>query len=150
MLVRNLRPQDIDLLLVMMSYYRDEVNISDEDWDENSVIQSIKFYATNLELTCLVAVENSRIVGCLLASMKKEFYNNNVSAAIQMLYLLPSHRQRENYQQLYNEFLNWTIGTKLEKILLIDIVDRTDRLDPISDMLDFSTSSFKIYLKDAE
>lgn len=148
MLVRSLRPADMENVMILMNYYRDQMEIVDEDWDEDAVVQSLKFYASNMQCLALVAVEGYKIVGVLLGTVKKEFYNNKHMAAIQMFYFLPGSGNNEYYHQMYKEFHQWASTVKAEKIMLMDITDNTDSLMDVKDLLDFDTKMFKLFIKD--
>ena len=148
MLVRPLRPEDMNNVMILMNYYKDEMQIADDEWDEDAVVQSIKFFASNMQCTCLVAVEGYRIVGLLIGNVKKEFYNNKFSAAIQMFYLMPGYKHNEYYGQMYKEFVAWSQLNKAEKILMMDMSDNTDSLINVKELLEFDTKMFKLFVKD--
>jgi hypothetical protein len=150
MLVRNLRPLDINDLMILMNYYKDEINVSDEQWDENSLIQSVKRYASNAQYTFLVAIDNQRLVGLCAGTVVSEVYNTELKTLIQMFFLLPSHRNQENYKQLYNEFVNWSTLIGVDKIGLSDIGDNPKRIKPIGDMLGFNTSDYILLERNIE
>lgn len=148
MLVRPLRPQDMDNTMILMDYYREEMNLEDGEWDENSVIQSIRLYSSNAETCFLVAVEGQRVVGCCSGIARKEFYNNTIETVIQMLYLLPSHRNTENYNQIFGEFKNWAHSFGSKRTLLVDVGNNATRIHPIADVLDFQGQSIRVFSKD--
>jgi hypothetical protein len=147
MLVRPLRPGDMELAMILMGYYQDELELN-EVWDSDCAVSGVKHFASHSDCCCLIAVEGSRVVGILLGNAKQEFYNKNLATAIQLLYLLPSHRTDENYQQLYGEFVNWSVKVNSKKIMLMDISDQTQRLHDIADVLGLDSQLFKIYTKD--
>lgn len=151
MLVRPLRPQDLDNTMIMMDYYREEMDIGqDEEWNENSVIQSIRLYSTNAECMFLVAVESDRVVGCCSGIARKEFYNDTIETVMQMMFLLPSHRNKENYQQLLGEFLNWSHLVKSQRMLLVDIGNSNTRIQTIADTLNFDHKNIRVFVKEIE
>lgn len=148
MLVRPLRPDDMNGVMTLMEYYRDQMQIDEMDWDEDAVVQSIKFFSTNMQCTTLVAVEGYRIIGLLVGNVKKEFYNNKYTAAIQLFFLMPGFKHNEYYAQMYSEFVVWSKLVKAEKILMLDMSDNTDTLADVKELLEFDTKMFKLFIKD--
>jgi hypothetical protein len=148
MLVRPLRPGDMDNAMILMGYYQDELGIDQDNWLTDSVVASVKYFASHSECCCLIAVEHSRVVGILLGNAKKEFYNNDWATAVQLLYFMPSHNNMANQLQIYTEFRKWSEKLSAKKIMLLDVGDKTDRLDDLADILEFDTEMFKIYTKD--
>lgn len=148
MLVRPLRPADIDNVMILMNYYRDHMEIADDEWDEDSVIQSIKMFASNQQCVALVALEGYKIIGLLLGSVKKEFHNKKYLAAVQMFYFLPGHATNENYRQIYAEFKQWYELANADRVILLDITDNTDSLIGVKDLLDFDTKTYRLFIKE--
>jgi len=148
MLVRPLRPSDMENAMIVMGYYQDEVAVDSDSWLTDSVVSSVKYFASHSDCCCLLAVENSRVVGILLGNAKKEFYNNDWATAIQLFYFIPSHKNMENYCQLYGQFVKWSQGIGAKKIMMLDAADQTERLQDVADLLDFDTETFRIYTKE--
>jgi hypothetical protein len=61
---------------------------------------------------------------------------------------MPSHNNMANQLQIYTEFRKWSEKLSAKKIMLLDVGDKTDRLDDLADILEFDTEMFKIYTKD--
>jgi len=147
MIVRNLRPDDMNAVMTLMNYYCDEINVG-EDWDESKVIQTVRRYSSNVHHICLVAMEGQRAVGIALGSLVEESYNDNLNGLIEVLFLLPSHRTDENYIQIFNELKNWSTLLKNKRIGIIDWGNNPERLIPIINILGFTRTDFSLYDKE--
>lgn len=150
MLVRPIRVADVDAVMILLEYYRNDTNIDDEDWDTDSLLKTVKQFVISQDYIFLVAVEGQRIVGCLAGALKKEFYNNNIDAVIQLVFLLQSHRNQENYKQLYDQFEQYGQKFNARRVLLIDPFDTQTRIEPIADILGFQGRNLKVFAKEIE
>lgn len=150
MLVRKIQVTDIDSLMIMMEYYRDEAGIADEDWDTDSLLRTFKQFVISKDYVVLVALEAGRVVGCLVGAIKKEFYNDKVDCVIQFLFLHSSLRIHSNYNYLYKEFEKLCETIKARRILLIDPHDTQERIQPIADTLGFLGRTLRVFSKEIE
>jgi GNAT superfamily N-acetyltransferase len=112
MIVRKMLPQEFDATVNLFGYYRDEAieslpKIADE-YDENSVLETIRLYASNWEYSWFNAYDNTRPVGFVAGYIGACPWNKNIlTANIAFIYLLESHRSLANFKLLLNEFTAW-------------------------------------------
>lgn len=148
MIIRHLRPTDINNTVILMNYYRDDAGIADEDWDVSSIVQNLKQYAIGGDHACLLAMEGDRVVGGIFGSVRKEFYNSKCAAIIHFIFLIPTHRTAANYQNLYDEFTNWSNRFGVEKVLLTDLMDNNTKLIETAEVLGFDMEKMNLFVKD--
>jgi GNAT superfamily N-acetyltransferase len=136
MIVRKMLPQEFDATMIVFEYYRDEAiealpKIADE-YDENSVLETIRQYNSNWEYCWFNIYDNSRPVGFVAGYASACPWNKNIfSANISFIYLLESHRSMSNFTMLLNEFTAWAKIIGASEITGGDIgiaPDRTQKL----------------------
>lgn len=136
MIVRKMLPNELDSTVICFNYYRDEAIESmpriAEEYDENSMVQTIRGYAIKSEFCWFNAMEGQRVVGFIGGYITSCPWNNKIlSSNIAFIYLLPSHRGLENFKQLYNCFLAWSKDMGCEEITAGDIgidIERSRRV----------------------
>ena len=112
MIVRKMMPHELDATVILFNYYRDEAiesipRIADE-YDENSMVETIRLYATNYEYIWLNAYEGQRPVGFIAGVLTPCPWNQKLVAAhISFVYMLESHRSLANFKQLMQSFEEW-------------------------------------------
>ena len=110
----------------LFGYYRDEAiesmpKIQDE-YDENSVIDTIKTFASKWDHCWLNAYDNTRPVGFVAGYASECPWNKNIiDANIAFIYLLESHKSMDNFRQLLNQFESWARTIKAQNITAGDI-----------------------------
>lgn len=103
---------DFDATVICFGYYRDEAIQSipqiAEEYDENSVIKTIKARASRAEHCWFNAYDGTRVVGFIAGSIIPQPWNERVlTANIDFIFLLESHRTFNNFKQLMNKFDEW-------------------------------------------
>jgi GNAT superfamily N-acetyltransferase len=132
MIVRQAQAQELDSILILFNYYRDEAfesipRIIDE-YDEDSMIATIRTYIANHEYVWFSAMEGQRPVGFIAGYMSLVPWNNQlVVANIAFTFLLPSHRTMENFKMLMKEFEGWARNIDAYQITGGDIGIDTER-----------------------
>jgi GNAT superfamily N-acetyltransferase len=112
MIVRQAQSRELDSTVILFNYYRDEAiesipRIADE-YDEDSMIATIRTYISNHEYIWLNAMEGQRPVGFIGGVLTPCPWNDQLIAAhISFVYLLPSHRNLDNFKQLMTAFEEW-------------------------------------------
>jgi GNAT superfamily N-acetyltransferase len=112
MIVREMHVNDFDATVICFGYYRDEAIQSipqiEAEYDENSVIKTIKARASRAEHCWFNAYEGTRVVGFIAGSIIPQPWNEKVlTANIDFIFLLESHRTFNNFKQLMNKFDEW-------------------------------------------
>jgi GNAT superfamily N-acetyltransferase len=131
MIVRKMLPHEIDITVNLCRYYADEAEIAEQDYDENSVLETVRTYTIQHEYTWLNAFEGQRPVGLIAGCITKKPWNKDLVAHIDLVFLLESHRNLANFKQLISAFEEWARTMQCKSITAGDIginVDRTRKL----------------------
>lgn len=112
MIVRKMLPPEFDATMILFGYYRDEAIEAlpkiEEQYDENSVIETIRTYSSHLDHCWFNAYENQRPVGFIAGYATALPWNNKIiEGNIAFIYLLESHRTMDNFRLLLNKFEEW-------------------------------------------
>jgi GNAT superfamily N-acetyltransferase len=136
MIVRQMQPREFDMTVNLFGYYRDEAiqtmpKIADE-YDENSVIDTIKTFASKWDHIWFNAYDNQRPVGFIAGYASACPWNSNIlDANIAFIYLLDSHKNMDNFRELLTGFEGWARTIKAQNITAGDIginPERTQKL----------------------
>ena len=136
MIVRQMQPYELDATMICFNYYRDEAiesipKIADE-YDENSMVETVRHYATHYESIWLNAYEGQRPVGFVGGYLSQCPWNKQlVTANVAFIYMLPSHRSLDNFKQLMQAFTEWAKTCECYEITAGDIgidIERSQRL----------------------
>ena len=136
MIVRQMQPREFDMTVNLFGYYRDEAvesmpKIADE-YDENSVIDTIKTFASKWDHCWFNAYDNTRPVGFIAGYASACPWNNEIlDANIAFIYLLDSHKNMDNFRELLSQFEAWARTIKAQNITAGDIginPERTQKL----------------------
>jgi GNAT superfamily N-acetyltransferase len=112
MIVRKMNAAELDVTINVFGYYRDEAIESlpkiEDEYDENSVIDTIRTYASHWDHIWLNAYVNTRPVGFVAGYISACPWNKKIlDANIGFIYLLPSHRNMDNFRELLTHFEEW-------------------------------------------
>jgi GNAT superfamily N-acetyltransferase len=119
-------PYELDgTYLLFSNYYVGEIIERNpgmfQDYDENSMVEAIRQYASNYKYIWFNAYEGQRPVGFIGGFMAECPWNKTlVFTNISYIYLLPSHRNKENFNQLMDEFIAWSKLAKAVRIMSTD------------------------------
>jgi GNAT superfamily N-acetyltransferase len=131
-----MQPREFDMTVNLFGYYRDEAiqtmpKIADE-YDENSVIDTIKTFASKWDHIWLNAYDNTRPVGFIAGYASACPWNSNIlDANIAFIYLLDSHKNMDNFRELLAQFEAWARTIKAQNITAGEIginPERTEKL----------------------
>lgn len=114
MIVRKMQPTEIDAVVLLTRYYAEDAQLTDEQYDENEVIQTIRLYGSNVEYCLRIAFEGQRPVGLIAGCVTKTPWNTDLNAHIDFVFILESHRNIQTFKQLLQEFEDWArmVGAK--------------------------------------
>jgi GNAT superfamily N-acetyltransferase len=136
MIVRSMQPIEFDSTINLFGYYRDEAieslpRIADE-YDENSVINTIRSFASLWDHCWFNAYEGQRPIGFIAGYASECPWNKDIiDANIAFIYLLDSHKNMDNFRLLLNKFEEWAKTIKASNITAGDIginPERTQKL----------------------
>jgi hypothetical protein len=136
MIVRQMQPREFDVTVNLFQYYRDEAIESlpriREEYDENTVITTIKTFASKWDHCWFNAYDNQRPVGFIAGYASECPWNKEIIYAnIAFIYLLDTHKNMDNFRLLVNQFEVWARTIKAQSMTAGDIgIDpqRTQRL----------------------
>lgn len=134
--VREMFVNEFDSTVICFGYYRDEAIQSlphiEEEYDENSVIKTIRARASRAEHCWFNAYDGQRIVGFIAGTIIPQPWNEDIlSANIDFIFLLPSHRTLNNFKMLMARFEEWCLARDVTSITGGDIgidIERTRTL----------------------
>jgi GNAT superfamily N-acetyltransferase len=136
MIVRTMHPHEIDSTMVLFNYYRDEAieampKIADE-YDENSMVQTVRTYSSNYEYCWFNLYEGQRPVGFVAGYLSECPWNVElITANIAFIFVLPSHRNMATFKQLLDRFTEWAKLCSAKEITAGDIgidIERSRKL----------------------
>lgn len=113
MIVRKMQTHEFDVTVNLFGYYRDEAveslpEIADE-YDENSVIETIRMFASNWNYCWFNVYDGQRPVGFIAGYISACPWNSKLlDANIAFIYLLDSHKNMANFAELLKKFEEWS------------------------------------------
>lgn len=142
MIVRKMRPEEFDATMTLFGYYFDEaveaIPRMAQEHDENSILETIRKFASDYQYCWFNAYEGQRPVGFIAGYITTCPWNNKlVYANIGFVYLLKSHRNMANFKELYNKFTEWSTLVDAYEITAGDIGIDIDRSRTLYEHLGF-------------
>jgi GNAT superfamily N-acetyltransferase len=116
MIVRKPTPSEFDSTVMLFERYHEEAALTVKnitEYDENSVIETIRQFCSLYEYCWFNLFENSRPVGFVAAYVTQCPWNRQVAEThIAFIYIIESHRTMDNFRLLINQIeqFNRTIG----------------------------------------
>jgi GNAT superfamily N-acetyltransferase len=108
MIVRKMRPEEMDITINLCGYYADEAKIPVEEYDTDAVLETIRNYSIHPEFIWYNAYDGTRPVGLIAGCITKAPWSNKqIYAHIDLIFLLESHRTMDNFKQLLSKFEEW-------------------------------------------
>ena len=111
-----------------MEYYRDEANLPDGEYDSDAMIETVKEYIIDPSHAWFCLFEGERMVGICAGYLCAIPWSKNITANVQFLFVVPSHRNLASAVSLLKEFETWAWNQGAVKITAGDIgidVERT-------------------------
>lgn len=142
MKIRKMQANDIDYVVNLYTRYFDEaaeiIPAMAQEWDENSVINTIRYYAAHWDHCWYVAEQGQRLVGFIAGYASETPWNKElVNANIAFVYLTPDTRNLDNFRKLLQEFEHWAGLIGAHKITGGDIGINLDRTKTLYEYFDF-------------
>lgn len=136
---------ELDSTVILFNYYRDEafdaVPKIAEEYDENSMVETIRNYAINYDCCWFNAYEGQRPVGFVAGYMTQCPWNKQiVTANIAFIYMLPTHRSMDNFRQLLTSFEEWAKLIEANEITAGDIGINFERSQKLYEHFGFKKS----------
>lgn len=138
MQIRPMEPREIDSVIVLFNYYKEEAEVNEERYSENRVLSTIREYCIRPNLFFRIALNGQRPVGLIGGFISEDPVEDERAATIQFCYLIPEFNSINNYQQMLEEFEAWAKLAKATNIRAIDIGTKITRLNEVYDELGFT------------
>lgn len=148
MIIRPMETNEIDLVINLFNYYREEADITEERYDQDKVIKTVREYNIRPNLFFRVAFNGRRPIGIIGGFLSEDPIDTEITATIQFNYLIPEFANIENYGLLIEEFQTWARQFHVEKMRAIDIGNNITRLNDIYDQLGFNPIRISIMNKE--
>jgi GNAT superfamily N-acetyltransferase len=120
-IVKKPRPDELDVTIILMEYYRDEANLPDGEYDAQEMANTVRNYMINGDYCWYNLYDNNRPVGLVGGYLAQIPWSKNLIAHIQFLYTLPSHRNVTNAKMLTDEFELWARNNECVRLSAGDI-----------------------------
>lgn len=149
MIVRLMQPHEIDVTVNLFNYYyydaAEKIESIKDEYDSDSMLETVRMYNTYHEYVWFNAYEGQRPVGLIAGCITTVPWNRKkLIGHIDLVYLLESHRNMENFRQLYDEFKSWALNCGCSKITAGDIGINPERTEKLYTHLGFEKSVFMI------
>lgn len=121
----------MDVTINLCGYYADEADIPSDEYDSDSVLETVRTYTIHPEYIWMNAFDGQRPVGLIAGCITKKPWNSSLIAHIDLVFLLESHRTLANFKQLVDKFEEWAKMMQCTSITAGDIginIDRTKKL----------------------
>ena len=138
MIVRRPRADELDNIIIVMEYYRDEANLPDGEYDPDAMLNSVRSFMIQADHIWFNLYEGQRIVGIIGGYLTQLPWSRKIQAHVQFIYVLPSHRNLTNAKSLFEEFEKWAKNCGAERITAGDIGIDTERTQAFYQHLGFS------------
>ena len=148
MIIRPMEPRELDSVLILFEYYRADADITEDRYDQDKVMKTIKEYCIRPNLFFRVAYNGQRPIGVIGGFLSEDPVDTEITATIQFNYLIDEFATIENYQQLIDSFTEWSQQFKVEQIRAIDIGNKINRLQSVYDQLGFNPVRVSIMNKE--
>lgn len=149
MIVRPMRPDEIDVTVGLFRYYAAEAAASDprfgDEFDVNSVIKTIRSRTIQPMQTWLNMYDGSRPVGFISGSVAQCPWNHQIFYAhAEMFYILDSHRNMNTFRQLVDAFDEWARQFNAQHISASDMGVNPQRTEMVFSQIGFKPGVFLI------
>jgi hypothetical protein len=138
MIIRAMEPREIDVVVNLFNYYKDDAGISEQNYDQNRVLNTVREYCIRPNLFFRVAFNGLRPIGIIGGFLSEDPVDIEITATIQFCYLLEEFAQIENYASMIDEFQSWSNQFKVTAVRAIDIGTNPNRLESVYDQLGFN------------
>lgn len=148
MFIRPMEAKEIDLIINLFNYYKDEANIDELKYSENRVLATIREYTIRPNLFFRVAFNGQRPIGIIGGFLSEDPVDTELAATIQFNYLLPEFATTTNYGMLVDTFTEWATACRATNVRAIDIGNNPNRLQDVYDDLGFNPIRISIMNKE--
>lgn len=148
MIIRPMEPNEIDLVVNLFNYYREAAGITEDHYDENKTLNTIREYCIRPNLFFHCAYNGRRPIGVIGGFLSEDPIDTERTATIQFNYLIPEFATIDNYGQLIAVFEKWAEQFTVSQIRAIDIGQNPNRLEAVYSDLAFNPVRVSIMNKE--
>jgi hypothetical protein len=145
-----MEPREIDLVINLFNYYKDDAGISDDRYDQDRVLRTVREYNIRPNLFFRVAFNGQRPIGIIGGFISQDPIETETTATIQFNYLLDEFATVENYAELIAVFQEWAQQLGITQMRAIDIGQNISRLNDVYDTLGFDPVKVMIMNKEIQ
>lgn len=147
MIVRTMRPEEIDLNVNLFRQYADEAGETNPalgaQYDENSVVSSIRSRLIAPDACWFSLLDNNRPVGFISGALTQAPWNFDILYAhIEMIYVLKEKRSMDAFRRLVDEFQDWAVAMDATSITAGDIGIDPERTKRVYTSIGFTEGCF--------
>lgn len=147
MIVRQMRPDEIDITVTLFRYYAQEAAEANarfgEEFDVNSVIKSIRARTVHPNTVWLNMYDQGRPVGFITGTVSQCPWNHEIMYAnAEMFFILQSHRNMETFRDLVEAFEQWAAQFNAQHISASDMGINPERTRKVFEFLGFKNAVF--------
>jgi hypothetical protein len=147
MIVRTMRPEEIDLNVNLFRQYADEAGETNPalgaQYDENSVVSSIRSRLIAPDACWFSLLDNNRPVGFISGGLTQAPWNDQILYAhIEMIYVLKEKRSMDAFRRLVDEFQDWAVAMDATSITAGDIGIDPERTKRVYTSIGFTEGCF--------
>lgn len=147
MIVRQMRPDEIDITVGLFRYYAQEAAQANprfgDEFDVNSVIKTIRSRTIQPTQVWLNQYDGSRPVGFITGTVAQCPWNHEIFYAhAEMFYILDSHRNMNSFKQLVDAFETWALQFNAQHVSASDMGVNPDRTQKVFSHLGFRDAVF--------
>lgn len=122
MLVRSIETNEVDATMILCEYYREEAGIPDEEYDHDSVLQTIKHRSIHPEYCWLNLYQGQRPVGFISGCLTQAPWNSKILYGhIELVFVVEQYRSLDNFNLLVDNFTQWASKFQVREITAGDI-----------------------------
>jgi GNAT superfamily N-acetyltransferase len=142
MIVRKMQPIEFDSTINLFSQYFDEavesIPTMAEEYDENSVMETIRHYASHWEYCWFNIYDGGRPVGFVAGFVGEcPWKHDKLISNLSFIFLIQEHRNMDNFKQLLAKFEEWSRSVKAQQITAGDIGINIDRMQKLYEHFGF-------------
>jgi hypothetical protein len=142
-----MNPAELDPTVILFSRYFDQategLDLMNQEYDENSVIDTIRTHTSGWDKCWFNAYQNTRPVGFIAGYLSETPWNKGIVLAnIMFIYLLPEHRNMDNFNELLKEFESWAQLCEAKQICAGDIGINNQEYQTLYEHFDFKRQLF--------
>jgi hypothetical protein len=148
MFIRPMETHEIDVIINLFNYYKDDAQIAEDKYSENRVLATLREYTIRPHLYFRIALNGQRPIGVIGGFLSEDPVDTDLTATIQFNYLLPEFATVSNYGMMVEEFTCWAEACNATAIRAIDIGNNPNRLQDVYDELGFNPIRISIMNKE--